>query len=146
MGAKPRKIKAKRCGAPKGGGGGEEERRRCVFPWKSVGYRANFVSIGCAKKVIDILEGQALQWWEGRGVRRSAAPKQQQSANCSKQATRKAATSSRIRSSTNHNPETVRAKWCGSRRWEGVFTWNFVRLCSRLFFFWSPVKFATIGL
>ena len=52
------------------------------------------------------------------------------------QATRKAATSRRIRSntnSTNSNPETVRAKRCGSRRWEGVFPWNFVRLCSSFF-------------
>ena len=42
----------------------------------------------------------------------------------------------------------MRAKRCGSQRWGGggVFPWNFVRLCSRrFFFFWIQAKFAIIG-
>ena len=43
-GAKPRKIKAKRCGATKGGGGGRrgEDRLPVEIRWDT----ANFVSIG----------------------------------------------------------------------------------------------------
>ena len=67
-GAKPRKIKAKTCGTPKGG------RRRSVFPWKFGGIPANFVTIGWGqmgsnqikKNVVDILDGQTLHRW-GRG-------------------------------------------------------------------------------
>ena len=67
----------------------------------------------------------------------------QQRAATGTQATTKAATSSRIRSSTNSNPEKVRAKRCGSRRWEGVFPWNFG--CVRGFSFWMQAKFVIIG-
>ena len=88
------------------------------------------------KIVINILEGQT---FDGRRPKSSNNQKQQQKqrqqqAATGTQATRKAATSSRIRSSTNstnNNPETVRAKRCGSRRWRLPVEF---RLCSRLFF------------
>ena len=68
--------------------------------------------------------------WEGRGFdgrrpqssnkRKQQQKQRQQQAATGTQATRKAATSSRIRCSTNsrnNNPQKVRAKRCGSRRW-----------------------------
>ena len=107
--------------------------------WDTGKFCINWLS----KIVINILEGQTLQRWEEKEVRRSAAQKQQQAqaaktAAAAKQAatgtkaTRKAATSSRIRSSTNstnNNPEIVRAKRCGARSGRGVFPRISVRLC-----------------
>ena len=88
----PRKIKATRCGAPKGGGTG----KFCLH-WLS-------------KNVINILEG-----FDGRRPK-----KQQQAASHNKNTNNKKSSNkqqNQEQNSTNNNPETVRAKRCGSRRW-----------------------------
>ena len=139
--ANPEKLRPRGVG-PRTMGRWWEGGRRSVFPWKFGGIPANFVlkwlrskgSNQLYKIVIYILEGQTLQRWEGRGgeggfdgrrpkssnKHKQQQKRRQQQAATGTQATRKAATSSRIKSSTNstnNNPEKVRAKRCGSRRW-----------------------------
>ena len=60
---KPRTIKAKRCVVSKGGRGGEEECLPVEIRWDTCKFCLNWL-----KNIINILEGQTLQSWEGRGV------------------------------------------------------------------------------
>ena len=111
----------------------------------SVGYRQMFSQLRSTTAKVGGEGG-----FDGRRPKSSNKHKQQQKqrqqqAATGTQATRKAATCSRIRSntnSTNKKPETVRAKRCGSRKWGGVHPWNFVRLWSRFF---SVCKLLVIG-
>ena len=75
-GGKPEKLRPRGVGPRRGGG--------AFSRGNSVGYRQNFVSIGCKKMVINILEGQTLQRWEGRRGSTVGGPKAATSTSSSK--------------------------------------------------------------
>ena len=131
-----------------GGEVGEEEERLPVeILWDTGKFCHNWLrskgSNQLSKNVVNILEGQTLQRWEGREGSTVGGPKAATSTSSSKnkpqqeqhhqeEKQQQAAESGAAQTTTQKQwgPIGVGPEGGG----EGVFPWNFVRLCSRLFF------------